>query len=669
MDTSPKDIQERRMRVTCSVPYHCPEEPLKLTIRGLEGTRLGQRTTISNGVIQTVVDVEMSWEDHGKSLICSLRRRNGSEISKSTMQLEVKCEFCLRMRDLGTVDAPKDVRVIASPGTIIQEGETLSLECTIKSSNPEVSEYLWYKDDQLMYDQPTLNGIEFETKGDRHSGAYRCEAKNGFGSKKSEELRIDVQYPPKEVKVWGMPPGGIKEGEKVDLQCSSQGNPPISHYEWYKLPQTDVFRNSDQLHFNAIQLEHAGTYYCVANNSLGQSESSQVTLDVLYAPKDVQLVIENEQLPIKETDTVRLNCSFSHSKPSNDIWYEWYKDKFKLSNQGNPLDFPANLQQAGDYTCEACNAIKCVPAQPVTIDIHYAPKGVKVVQEPENSIHEGNHVNLRCKVEKANPKVDSYRWYKDGVRQHLDSAPAELTIYQVTSAHSGTYWCEATNSVATSRSQQIRLNVYYGPRNISLSLERQVAVTEGMNVSLLCAADANPPPHSFELYRDKEVLMQRRERILLLRKVQVKDSGDYHCKAYNTISPKPEQLCNNRAPERAVNSSLAFLNEGAEEAVSYAVLRFPPGASEEQDDYARVNAPRVALDPSNEEVVYSVVKKPEATSKGDTKHDYENVVAQKEEELHYSSLVNLAPRPQLIYRDSETDSESEESIQYAALKH
>ncbi|XP_015263198.1 PREDICTED: B-cell receptor CD22-like [Gekko japonicus] len=255
-----------------------------------------------------------------------------------------------------------------------------------------------------------------------------------------------------------------------------------------------------------------------------------------------------------------------------------------------------------------------------------------------------------------------------------------------------------------------------------------------MDVSLLCAADANPSPHGFELYRDKERLMERNERILLLRKVQVEDSGNYHCKAYNAISvgesqilmlsvsysratklkhgmtglgiilsficvlgilifalkawkkkrgagasrtkrsgsffvrkPKPEQLCNNRAPERAVNSSLAFLNEGAEEAVSYAVLRFPPAASEEQDDYARVNAPRVALDPSNEEAVYSVVKKPGATSKGDTKHDYENVVAQKEEELHYSSLVNLAPRPQLIYRDS--DSESEESIQYAALKH
>ncbi|KAL8220127.1 UNVERIFIED_CONTAM: hypothetical protein K2H54_039304, partial [Gekko kuhli] len=91
MDISPKGIQEGWTRVTCSVPYHCPEEPLRLTIRGLGEIRLSsQRTTINNGVIRTVVNLQATWEDHGKSLVCSLERQNGLEISKSTMQLDVK---------------------------------------------------------------------------------------------------------------------------------------------------------------------------------------------------------------------------------------------------------------------------------------------------------------------------------------------------------------------------------------------------------------------------------------------------------------------------------------------------------------------------------------------------------------------------------------------------
>ncbi|XP_060113649.1 B-cell receptor CD22-like [Heteronotia binoei] len=180
IDTSPKILQEVWTTVTCSVPYHCPEEPLRLIISGLENSRFSSKPpTITNGVIQTVMRFQVTWKDHGKSLICSLKR-DRKEISQNTMQLDVKY-------------APKDVHVRASPGTIIREGETLSLECMINSSNPEVSEYLWYQDDQPMYEQPKLKKIEFVTKGERHSGAYRCVAKNSVGSQKSEELSIDVQ--------------------------------------------------------------------------------------------------------------------------------------------------------------------------------------------------------------------------------------------------------------------------------------------------------------------------------------------------------------------------------------------------------------------------------------------------------------------------------------------
>ncbi|XP_077193038.1 B-cell receptor CD22-like [Paroedura picta] len=721
IDLNPKDIREGWMRVTCSVTYHCPAEPLKLTISFLGSTRsLAEKTTMSNGMLQTVADLQMTWEDHGKRLVCSLKRQR-TEISKSTVELNVKY-------------APKDVQLISSPGTAIREGETLSMECTCSRSNPEVSEYFWYKDDQLMEEWAKNKNIEFQTERDQHSGAYRCEAKNSVGSEKSKEIHIDVQYPPKEVEVQRKPMQFIKEGEKVELKCSAKGNPWIFSYTWYKLTQAGVFRKSFQLQFNAIQVEDIGTYYCTAENKLGKSDSPPVTLDVLYAPKDVHLAIENDHRPIKEKDTVRLNCSFSHSNPRNHIWYIWHKDKSTLSNQERLLVFTAELEHAGNFTCQVCNTIKCVSSQPVSVDIHYAPKEVKVVQETKNPIHEGNYVILRCEATKANPKVDSYRWYKNG-EPHPDSVADQLSIYHLTSADSGTYWCEATNSVAISRSQKLTLDVYYRPCNVSLSLERQAVVTEGTDVSLLCAADANPPPYNFELYRGEEKLKEGNGRFLTLQKVQVEDSGEYHCKAYNTISvgksqplmlsvshskatklkhgmigvgtilsfifmlgllifvlkawkkkrgsgvsrtehsgsffvrkPKPEQLCNNQVPEGAVNS-LASLDEGSEEAVSYAMLRFPPSVSEEQVVYARVKAPKVALDPTSEEVVYSMVKKSGVSSMGDTKNDYENVVAQKEEEVHYSSLVNLAPRPCPTYRDSETDSESEESIQYASLKH
>uniref|UniRef100_A0ACB8FS51 Uncharacterized protein n=2 Tax=Sphaerodactylus townsendi TaxID=933632 RepID=A0ACB8FS51_9SAUR len=391
-----------------------------------------------------------------------------------------------------------------------------------------------------MFEYRNSPKIEFEAQGDQHSGDYRCEAKNSVGTQPSNTHRVDVHYPPKEVKIDSMPQVDIEEGESLVLQCSSKGNPE-THYQWFKQPLTTVFKDGKQLQFNVVRLENAGAYYCSAGNMLGSSKSSPVTLNVQYAPKDVQLAIENDQLPIKEKDTVLLNCSFGRSNPSNNIKYKWYKANSRLPSKENLLNFPANLEQAGDYRCEVCNTIKCGSSPPVTVDIHYAPKGVTAVAEQRIPINEGNRVNLRCEVASANPEVFSYRWYKDVAQQPVDSEAAELTIYHVTSADSGRYWCEATNSVATSRSQQLLLKVYYGPRNISLSLERQVPVTEGMDVSFLCATDANPPPYYFELYHNKEMLLKASDRILLLQKVKVEDSGDYHCKASNGISTGKSQ--------------------------------------------------------------------------------------------------------------------------------
>lgn len=91
--------------VNCSVPYHCPEEPLQLIISVLGETRLLSQEmiydVIEDGKIQTAMSFDATWKDHGKTVVCSLKKQNGLEISKSTKRLDVKREFCVR-RDLGT---------------------------------------------------------------------------------------------------------------------------------------------------------------------------------------------------------------------------------------------------------------------------------------------------------------------------------------------------------------------------------------------------------------------------------------------------------------------------------------------------------------------------------------------------------------------------------------
>ncbi|XP_060132423.1 B-cell receptor CD22-like [Zootoca vivipara] len=704
--------EQRSVRVTCWVFYHCPDEPIMLTLSGLEESRMSsQKTTNKYGKVQTILSFTPTWEDHRKTLTCTLKSHNGTEISQSTMTLDVKY-------------GPKRVKLSATPGITVQEGEKLSLACTVNSSNPGVT-YQWYWKDAWKYEW-TSPIKEFDSVGEQDSGVYRCKAENTFGFD-SSELTINVQYPPKDVKI-DVPPGIIKEGDYVVLRCSSRGNPATNRHGWYKDSESVIIGTDKELHFEAIQARDSSTYYCIAGNAIGNSKSSSVTLDVQYAPKNVQLTLNSRQ-PITEGDTVPLNCSVGSSNPSRK-WYIWYKSEKRISSTQELYTFTASAEKVSIYQCEVCNDISCTASTPISVTTLFGPKDVKAVQEPLGLITESSSVKLRCEVREANPQKLTYIWYKEGQQLQLDSTVA---ILKVTPEHSGSYYCVASNQVGSAKSSPVQLNVRYGPRNVHLLLSTQDAIIEGMSVSLRCDNDAYPPADVYTWYWNEQRLQQT-SRTLQLKKIQVDQSGSYHCKTSNGISEqdsaamditvsysratvlkraliglgsvlfavfllgllsyvvqrwkktldpgtgrarrsgsffvkkaKGEKLCNgnNRLRESGADGSIGFLNEGAETSISYAALRFPPSLSEERTVYASVKAPQ----PLDDAVIYSVVKKPELHTKGDTKPDYENVVNKSEEELHYSSLVNLGPRPHPTYVDFETDSESEESIQYASLKH
>uniref|UniRef100_A0A670IJ22 B-cell receptor CD22 n=1 Tax=Podarcis muralis TaxID=64176 RepID=A0A670IJ22_PODMU len=180
-------IQEQRpVTVTCWVFYHCPDEPIMLTFSGLEESRMSsQKTTNRDGKVQTVLSFTPTWEDHGKTLTCTLKSHNGAEISWSTMTLDVKCEYSGGMK-LGYVgEIWKKIFCLN-----FREGEKLSLACTVISSNPEVT-YQWYWKDMRKYEW-TSPIKEFESVGEQDSGVYRCTAENTVGSG-SSELTINVQ--------------------------------------------------------------------------------------------------------------------------------------------------------------------------------------------------------------------------------------------------------------------------------------------------------------------------------------------------------------------------------------------------------------------------------------------------------------------------------------------
>ncbi|XP_036412900.1 B-cell receptor CD22-like [Colossoma macropomum] len=101
------------------------------------------------------------------------------------------------------------------------------------------------------------------------SGEYTCQSWNEHGERRSTAVQINVTYPPKSVSVSISPSGEIVEGSSVTLTCSSDGNPPVKIYTWFKEGGTSPVGSVHSYSINSITADHTGLYYCEAQNEHG----------------------------------------------------------------------------------------------------------------------------------------------------------------------------------------------------------------------------------------------------------------------------------------------------------------------------------------------------------------------------------------------------------------
>uniref|UniRef100_A0A674AQV7 B-cell receptor CD22 n=1 Tax=Salmo trutta TaxID=8032 RepID=A0A674AQV7_SALTR len=85
---------------------------------------------------------------------------------------------------------------------------------------------------------------------------------------------------PKNTSVSVSPSGEIVEGSSVTLTCSSDANPPVDKYTWYKKNVTSPKASGQSYSFTNIKSEDRGEYYCEVENKYGRLNSSSVLVDV-----------------------------------------------------------------------------------------------------------------------------------------------------------------------------------------------------------------------------------------------------------------------------------------------------------------------------------------------------------------------------------------------------
>ncbi|KAL6482233.1 hypothetical protein MHYP_G00103130 [Metynnis hypsauchen] len=241
------------------------------------------------------------------------------------------------------VEAPEEVT----------EGETADLTCNTTCSLTDPT-FIWYKDGRPLTTKTIKNNqLHLQTVSSEDAGSYSC-AVRGSQHLNSTAHRVRVRYPPKNVSVSISPSGEIVEGSSVTLTCSSDGNPPVKIYTWFKEGGTSPVGSGHRYSIIGITADHTGLYYCEAENDHGKRRSTAVQINVKYPPKHVSVSISPSG-EIVEGSSVTLTCS-SDGNPPVKI-YTWFKEggTSPVGSGQNHSIINITADHTGLYYCVAQN--------------------------------------------------------------------------------------------------------------------------------------------------------------------------------------------------------------------------------------------------------------------------------------------------------------------------
>ncbi|XP_036067208.1 B-cell receptor CD22-like [Oryzias melastigma] len=164
-----------------------------------------------------------------------------------------------------------------SEGTLedIKEGDSITLECKLKKSNPKPDSFSWHKDGKHLNNVQIYELIRIKPE-DR--GSYTCGARNLIGSETSQPIYLDVKYKPRNIRIssQGLHNNRVKINTSVSFTCNAAANPP-PQFSWYKQSEgKPKILITDQKVFNIsrVQRTDEACYVCSASNILGQGNGS-----------------------------------------------------------------------------------------------------------------------------------------------------------------------------------------------------------------------------------------------------------------------------------------------------------------------------------------------------------------------------------------------------------
>ncbi|KAG5278590.1 hypothetical protein AALO_G00100610 [Alosa alosa] len=245
-----------------------------------------------------------------------------------------------------------------SPATVT-EGQSVTLTCSTTCRLSTNTTYTWYQNTQLVTRQHTTdNKLILNPVSSGDSGTYSCAVK-GHETRPSPDVTLSVQYGPRNISTSDSSSGYRVEGDSVTLICSSDANPPVHNYTWYRRSgdKTAQVATGQKYSITNLSSQTSGRYYCQAENEVGDKNSSDLLVNIYYAPRNTSATVTPSGNTV-EGSSMTLTCSSDASPPVST--YTWYKSSGTetiLRGPGPHLNLTLASGDGGVYHCEALNEV------------------------------------------------------------------------------------------------------------------------------------------------------------------------------------------------------------------------------------------------------------------------------------------------------------------------
>ncbi|KAI5607826.1 B-cell receptor CD22-like, partial [Silurus asotus] len=330
---------------------------------------------------------------------------------------------------------PKNVSI--SPSGEIVEGGSVTLTCS-SDANRLLETFKWFKGTTSVGKGKTFTISKISSED---SGEYKCMCSNEVGNQNSS-VTLNVLF-----SVSISPSGEIVEGISVTLTCSSDANPPVKTYTWFK--GRTSFRKGKTFTISKISTEDSGKYKCMCNNKVGNQKSTSVTLNVLYPPKNISVSFSPSG-EIVEGSSVTLTCRSDANPPVKT--YTWLMGTTSVGNGETFTISKISSKDSEKYKCMCSNKVGHQNSTSVTLNVLYPPKRVSVSISISSNQVEGSSVTLTCSSD-SNPPVETYTWFKENESSPLGSGQSYRAL------QSGLYYCEAHNKLGSERSAAVSITI------------------------------------------------------------------------------------------------------------------------------------------------------------------------------------------------------------------